>query len=134
MPLPIMLVWAQLLQKRNSTVDSGAVLFSGTVGALPDSGAGTRFMWIPNQAAVRFGEAVGNEWNAARIGKYSFAGGWGSYAENPTSFAFGEGCFVTGTFWSFSMLHWDMVAWLTGTYPWHWVTAVCRRVVWEQPL
>jgi hypothetical protein len=40
---------------------------------LPDSGIGTRMMWIPERSAFRVGTAIGNEWNVANIGLNTFA-------------------------------------------------------------
>jgi hypothetical protein len=37
-------------------VDDGGILSTGTTGTNPDLGAGTRLMWIPDQAAFRAGE------------------------------------------------------------------------------
>lgn len=42
---------------------------------LPDSGAGTRLMWIPDRSAFRAGTVSGTDWNNANIGPYSFAMG-----------------------------------------------------------
>ncbi|NQW30874.1 MAG: hypothetical protein HQ472_10225 [Ignavibacteria bacterium] len=58
----------------------GAVLFNGDVGATPISGAGTRFMWIPDRAAFRAGVINNGSphdtyWNASEIGPLSWAGG-----------------------------------------------------------
>lgn len=46
---------------------NGSVLFSGTTGATPASGAGTRFMWIPSKAAIRAGVVTGTDWDDLRV-------------------------------------------------------------------
>lgn len=64
-------------------VTGGPVLFSGTTGITPASGAGTRFMWIPSLYALRAGQVSGTQWDAGNIG--------------PGSVAFGQDNFVSGT-------------------------------------
>ncbi len=49
-------------------VGGGAVLFDGTAGTTPTSGAGTRLMWIPAKAAFRAGAVTGTQWDDASIG------------------------------------------------------------------
>ncbi len=44
----------------SSEVVNGSVYYSGTVGEVPNQGAGTRFMWIPSKAAIRAGLDSGN--------------------------------------------------------------------------
>lgn len=62
------------------------------------SGAGTRFMWIPEKAALRAGRVEDNQWgnystywNEDNIGNYSIALGKNCKAKG-LSFAFGEAC------------------------------------------
>ncbi|MCK5107942.1 MAG: hypothetical protein KAQ83_04410, partial [Nanoarchaeota archaeon] len=70
-------------------VQDGSLLFNGTSGATPTSGAGTRMMWIPEKAAFRAGEVTATEWDAANVGAYSFAGGYRTKASGGSSTAFG---------------------------------------------
>jgi len=63
----------------------------GATGTTPVSGAGTRMMWIPAAGAARFGIAVGDEWDDASIGIYSFASGSNAKASHRGSFASGYG-------------------------------------------
>ena len=72
------------------TINNGAVLFSGTTGATPASGAGVRFMWIPEYAAFRAGEVSGVLWDEAYIGRRSFAAGYNTLADGDSSFAVGD--------------------------------------------
>lgn len=88
----------------NNTVRGSSVLFEGVVGGTPVSGAGTRFMWIPAKAALRFGRVnntlnfmgqtidfgEGSDyWNDSNIGEYSFATGFNNRAAGFLSHAFG---------------------------------------------
>ena len=73
-------------------VGDGNILAAGihddiTPAPLPVTGAGTRFMWIPKDSAIRAGAAIGTEWDT--IGKYSVAFGRRSAAT-------GESSVVTG--------------------------------------
>ena len=79
-------------------VKDGAVLFSGTTGSTPVSGAGTRLMWIPAKAAFRAGYVESNEWDDANIGDYSFASGYGTTASEYGSTAMGDG--TTASEWA----------------------------------
>jgi len=74
----------------NFTVNNGSVLFAGTTGATPASGAGVRMMWIPEKAAFRAGEVFGDGWDADNIGNRSFAMGSGT-ASGDCSIAMGSG-------------------------------------------
>ncbi|MES2396672.1 MAG: hypothetical protein V4549_11745 [Bacteroidota bacterium] len=76
--------------------NNGSVLFDGTTGATPTSGAGTRMMWIPAKAAFRAGSTLGTEWNDASIGSYSVAFGSGTTASGSYSSAFGGGSNASG--------------------------------------
>lgn len=78
-------------------VINGSILFSGTTGTTPASGAGTRFMWIPEKAAFRAGTVKGNNWDADSIGNYSFAIGNNTKATNISSTAMGEGTTASGS-------------------------------------
>ena len=59
-------------------VQDGAILFNGTTGSTPVSGAGTRMMWIPDKAAFRAGKVEGVEWDDSNIGIGSIALGGNS--------------------------------------------------------
>ena len=73
------------------TDPSGALLFSGTTGGTPTSGAGTRMMWVPAKAAFRAGVAGGTEWDDASIGIGSAAFGTNNNASGSGAFAAGQG-------------------------------------------
>ncbi len=90
-------------------VTDGSVLFDGTTGATPTSGAGTRLMWIPEKAAFRAGVIAATYpggggdgandpepsfdkttgWNHGHIGYNSFAFGYNSRARNEHDIAIG---------------------------------------------
>jgi hypothetical protein len=72
-------------------VIDGSVLFSGTTGTTPASGAGTRLMWIPEKAAFRAGGVDGTQWDDSLVGHYSIAMGQGTTASKYYSTAMGEG-------------------------------------------
>jgi len=58
---------------------------------LPDSGQGTRLMWIPSLSAFRAGTSSGCcDWNRSNIGAYSFASGLNTHASGYGSTAMGE--------------------------------------------
>ncbi|WP_394993193.1 tail fiber domain-containing protein [Emticicia sp.] len=57
--------------------------------ALPVSGAGTRFMWIPAKSAFRVGTVDGNTWDASYVGTWSFASGYNTTASGVRSTAMG---------------------------------------------
>jgi hypothetical protein len=57
-------------------VYNGAVMFDGTTGNTPTSGAGTRFMWIPAKNAIRAGAVSGAIWDDASIGINSVGFGY----------------------------------------------------------
>ncbi|MCP9756837.1 hypothetical protein EGI26_16855 [Lacihabitans sp. CCS-44] len=58
-----------IFSKRSSFYNSSV----STPLVLPDSGVGTRLMWIPERSAFRAGSVSGTQWNNANIGPYSFA-------------------------------------------------------------
>ena len=64
---------------------SGGILSTGTTGATPVSGAGTRMMWIPSKYAFRAGRVTGNQWDASNIGSYSVGFGYNSKASTSYS-------------------------------------------------
>ncbi len=82
---------ATLLQVKN-----GSVLFDGTTGATPMSGAGTRMMWIPAKKAFRAGMTTATQWDDVNIGNYSAAFGINTKATASTSFAAGSTAYATG--------------------------------------
>jgi len=61
-------------------------LYSGTI---PASGAGTRMMWYPGQAAFRVGYVEGSQWDEANVGRYSTAMGYNTTAKGNISTAMG---------------------------------------------
>lgn len=70
-------------------LQDGSVLFAGTTGTTPTSGAGARMMWIPDKRAFRAGEAAGNQWDASNVGNHSFAVGFSTKANGGYSTAMG---------------------------------------------
>lgn len=73
--------------------EQGYLWIEGPSGSNPTSGSGTRFMWIPDQAALRAGmiSSGGTEWDPGSIGHGSMAGGWNNLASGLASFAMGTG-------------------------------------------
>jgi hypothetical protein len=76
----------------------GAFLSSGTTGATPASGAGTRMMWVPAKSAFRAGYVNGIQWNDSNIGEYSFAAGANATVRGEGSSGFGSTPYVTGDY------------------------------------
>lgn len=70
--------------------------------AAPVSGAGTRLMWIPSRSAFRAGTIYddgtngGNNWDASKIGLYSFATGQNTTASGQISTAIGSFTIASG--------------------------------------
>lgn len=77
-------------------VDDGGILSTGTTGTNPDLGAGTRLMWIPDQAAFRAGIVNGTQWDGGNVGDGSVAFGDNNIASGTRSVAFGVNNEVTG--------------------------------------
>jgi len=77
-------------------VNQGSVLFSGTNGVTPISGAGTRLMWVPEKKALRAGLVTSTQWDADSIGTYSMALGYNTVATGLGSFAGGYGAAARG--------------------------------------
>jgi len=77
-------------------VQNGAVLFDGTTGSTPISGAGTRMMWVPEKAALRAGAVIGPQWDDANIGIYSTAIGFSGVASGTAATAIGRDNNATG--------------------------------------
>ncbi|MFH1789637.1 MAG: tail fiber domain-containing protein [bacterium] len=71
-------------------INEGGLLITGTTGATPVSGAGTRLMWIPAKSAFRAGIVTGAQWDDANIGNYSMAFGYDSMATGTQTYAFGS--------------------------------------------
>ena len=82
-----------VFQDGNSLGFTGGALYSaGTVGNTPLSGAGTRWMWIPNKASMRWGMANSSgPWDDANIGILSTAWGSSPVASGAQSTAWGQG-------------------------------------------
>lgn len=72
-------------------VTAGAVLFDGSVGVVPTSGAGTRLFWAPAKAALRAGIVTGTQWDNANVGVGSVAFGGDTIASADYSTAIGFG-------------------------------------------
>lgn len=79
-------------------LNNGSVLFDGTTGATPTSGAGTRMMWIPAKGAFRAGIVTGTQWNDGSIGLNSVAFGTNTTASGSYSSAFGAGSIASGEY------------------------------------
>lgn len=77
-------------------VKNGSVLFDGTIGATPMSGAGTRLMWIPTKNAFRAGSVSGAQWDDINIGASSFATGLNTTASGSRAFACGQNTVASG--------------------------------------
>jgi hypothetical protein len=63
-----------------------------------DQGAGTRMLWFPSRGAFRAGGASDTEWDAANIGPYSAALGYGTTASGSFSTALGGATTASGTY------------------------------------
>jgi hypothetical protein len=72
-------------------VVDGPVLFDGVSGAVPTTGAGTRFMWSGAKAALRVGTVDGSQWDDANVGTWSVALGGNTTAKASYSMALGSG-------------------------------------------
>ena len=77
---------------------NGAVLFDGSTGNTPVSGAGVRMMWIPSKQAFRAGEVNGTQWDDVNIGLRSVAMGYGTVASGLGSIAIGYGPYAIGNY------------------------------------
>ena len=65
--------------------------------ASPDSGAGTRLVWIPAKGAFRAGVVTGTQWDDSNIGIASVAMGMDSRATGTYSVAIGDRNVATGS-------------------------------------
>ena len=79
-------------------VTNGSILFNGTTGTTPASGAGTRMMWIPSKSAFRVGTVDGTHWDDANIGTASTAFGLMTTAPSYGSFVIGRYNYNLGAF------------------------------------
>jgi hypothetical protein len=79
-------------------VTNGAILFDGTTGGTPESGTGTRMMWVPAKAAFRAGKVTGNLWDDANIGVNSVAMGNTTVASGFNAIALGSFAVATGDY------------------------------------
>jgi len=80
-------------------IDQDGLIVTGKVGAGATAGslgAGTRLHFNPRASAFRAGTAIGAEWNAANMGLYSTAFGYGSVASDDHTFAVGNGANAVG--------------------------------------
>ena len=59
---------------------NGGIYSTGTVGGVPFTGTGARFMWIPEKKAIRAGDISTTQWDPANIGNYSVAFGFNNTA------------------------------------------------------
>ena len=79
-------------------VEEGSVLFAGTTGGTPVSGAGTRLMWVPGKKAFRAGYVEDDKWDDANIGEASVAMGGKTIASGFCSISLGFNNYATGGF------------------------------------
>lgn len=68
---------------------NGGIYSTGTVGGVSVSGAGTRFMWMPEKNALRAGAVDSTQWNSGSIGNYSVAFGFNNTASGLKAIAAG---------------------------------------------
>lgn len=81
----------------NLRLTDGSVLFDGTTGTTPASGAGSRLMWIPSKKAFRAGSVNSLQWNDYNIGTSSIALGTNCTASGTYSIAIGFGGTASGS-------------------------------------
>ncbi|MDO8625860.1 MAG: hypothetical protein Q7K39_00145 [Candidatus Magasanikbacteria bacterium] len=77
-------------------VIDGAIMASGTTGATPGSGIGTRLMWIPAKAAFRAGQVTGDQWDDGNIGASSTALGYNTLASGNSAVVIGSSSTASG--------------------------------------
>jgi hypothetical protein len=75
-----------IYSKHDSTVYTPIPTFS-----LPDSGAGTRLMWIPGQSAFRAGTVTDSQWTPHNVGLWSLAMGLDAMASGEATTSIGVG-------------------------------------------
>lgn len=78
-------------------VDGGFLSTGVATGFTIPSGAGTRFMWIPDKGAFRAGLVLGTEWDSTNIGADSTAFGVANTASGDNSFATGSSNTASGS-------------------------------------
>lgn len=76
---------------------NGSIISTGTIGSLPVSGAGTRFMWIPSKEALRAGTVSGSQWDDGNLGQSSIAFGYNTFASGSNTIALGNQAIVTNS-------------------------------------
>jgi len=81
---------AMLHVKDSSVLFTGGAQIPQSPGNPPISGAGVRMMWYPEKAALRVGQALGQQWSKDSIGLYSIAMGYNTRAFGHNSVAMGE--------------------------------------------
>lgn len=83
-----------------SIIGNEGMLFTTTFGsgAIPTTGAGTRFMFFSTKAAFRAGSVSATQWDAANIGNYSAAIGENTMASGPFAFAGGSESVASGDY------------------------------------
>ena len=70
---------------------------TGAANKIPATGAGTRFMWFAPRGSLRFGRAMGTEWDDANMDDFTFAGGNQVTASGYGAFAYGDQVNVSST-------------------------------------
>ena len=70
---------------------------TGAANKIPATGAGTRFMWFAARGSLRFGRALGTEWDDVNQDDFTFAGGNNVTANGYGAFAFGDQVNVSST-------------------------------------
>ncbi len=74
--------YVRIYGSKGFIVNNGAVMYDGSSGSTPTSGAGTRFMWIPAKGAIRAGIVTGDQWDDGNVGPGSAAFGYNNKASN----------------------------------------------------
>lgn len=90
-----------LLHTVGTGTGEGNIVFEGSfkstgAGQAPVSGAGTRFMWYPDKAAIRAGGVSSTQWDSDSIGNYSCSFGNSSKSTGENSFSAGFSNRATG--------------------------------------
>jgi trimeric autotransporter adhesin len=79
-----------------AAIDGFAVTGTADAGAVPIEGPGIRLMWYPGKAAFRAGQALGDEWDDAKVGLQSVAMGRATTASGHLSIALGDQVVASG--------------------------------------
>lgn len=93
---PVLINTTALAGTEQFRVLNGAVIFDGTTGGVPVSGAGTRLLWAPAKSALRAGTVSAAQWDSANVGTNSVAFGSDTTASGTQSFAHGSGTVASG--------------------------------------